>query len=489
MSAWLFSDLSILIASVVGLLLALPVLVWAILSDWSRGRARCHRCWHSLEGVPITPVGSCICPECGKLIKSERARYRRRVRVRWALVSLVVLVPSVAGLMWPLSSGARWVKMLPDSALIWLMPQMEDPSAVPAVSTNPVGVIKPTRGMLLHRELNRRISQGALSDEQLTRARQRAIDILERRSMREDMSLHESANQLGLWMLVAREPLDDAGELRADLEALVSIRADRAFHMREAWPRDHRPHASLEISSIIPDWMGVDALALARVPEASLVQGSRLRFSPTSWGAWWDWSTGVGIPPDDARSVIFDVMLTVPAEEDDGEGRRLLWRGVVERPFEWRDSLEGCLTPLTGAEQDAFESALRERVGAALASNATVGASLLLDLTGTAGDDVAVALDLSWMLGGFDVWSTSVWHSPIEGPSQLDGARWVHSRGQVYSLTEDSPQWVLRVKGNPRLALRHPTATRYWDGELEFALVEQDAVIDGVEPRPRFEER
>jgi hypothetical protein len=39
-------------------------------------------------------------------------------------------------------------------------------------------------------------------------------------------------------------------------------------------------------------------------------------------------------------------------------------------------------------------------------------------------------------------------------------------------LIDGSDQWSLRVTGVPELALRHPTASRYWDGEIRLTLDE-----------------
>ena len=70
--------------------IGLAGLVWlvrSIIGDRSRGRRRCPKCWHSLEGTP-----GLRCPECGVEAKAEKALFRsRRSRLAIALAFLLSL--------------------------------------------------------------------------------------------------------------------------------------------------------------------------------------------------------------------------------------------------------------------------------------------------------------------------------------------------------------------------------------------------------------
>lgn len=461
-AGWLFSDVSIFVAGVLGAMLALPVLIWAVLWDWSRGRARCHACWHSLEGVPVTQAGSCVCPECGKLIKSERARYRRRIRVRWAAVSLLVLSPSVVACAWPLLT-TRWIQMLPTGVLIGFMPQMTDPGRFRPLQN-------PTRGMLLHDEMWNRLNANELSRRQKDRMRARAIGILERRSADESIPLWES-HEDPLWRFVGLEPVVSPDGLAEDLERLVQTRVNRSIHLRERWPRGTRPRAHCELDCILPGWVRHDVTLLADTSEALFIEDGDIDRSGSWRDPWWDWSTPIGLPTEHATSVEFDVLLSTYFR-DMGQPVResVVWSGRVSKPFAWVSSIEDCIEPLAGDEQADLESALHEAITVAMGERPSPNASLALDVTSFADEDVAIALQLSWELADRMIWRSSAWHCPLEGPSQLDGEHWILSQGNVYRLAEDSPQWILRVRGHAEGALRHPVATRYWDGELVFEL-------------------
>jgi len=72
--------------SVVGLLaLASMWALWSgLVRDRAKGRRRCRRCWHSMEGLPRATDGGWTCPECGLRVVSERQMLR--TRRRWGRV-------------------------------------------------------------------------------------------------------------------------------------------------------------------------------------------------------------------------------------------------------------------------------------------------------------------------------------------------------------------------------------------------------------------
>jgi len=118
----------ILLYSVAGLLALAAVagVGWALLSDRSRGRRRCPKCFHSMD-----PAIGLVCPECGHDIKDERRLYKTRRRRGLALL-LVVLLGTPAAL----TGGFARIKqsngwsILPGSIatrLFWIDdPQLDD---------------------------------------------------------------------------------------------------------------------------------------------------------------------------------------------------------------------------------------------------------------------------------------------------------------------------------------------------------------------------
>lgn len=72
--------------------------LWLVISGWrgdpSRGRARCRKCWHSMEGLPRGNNGW-TCPECGRAAARQSDLHRTR-RGRWRLrLAMLMLLAAV----------------------------------------------------------------------------------------------------------------------------------------------------------------------------------------------------------------------------------------------------------------------------------------------------------------------------------------------------------------------------------------------------------
>ncbi len=100
------------------LLLGLALIFAGLFGDRSHGRRRCTSCGYAMDGLEQRENGR-LCPECGRISKSERAM--RGTRRRWGRVGfglgVLVLAAGIAG--W-----SRWdaagVAALPDPVLIRL---------------------------------------------------------------------------------------------------------------------------------------------------------------------------------------------------------------------------------------------------------------------------------------------------------------------------------------------------------------------------------
>ncbi|MEX2217115.1 MAG: hypothetical protein WD749_00015 [Phycisphaerales bacterium] len=104
----------------------------ALLRDRARGRARCPRCWYELTPMvggalpePASFAGV-VCPECGRSVVRARRLYRTRRHWRWAGVGVLVLGVGAWLAAWPWARGGEWRRWLPDTALIVLLPLVDD---------------------------------------------------------------------------------------------------------------------------------------------------------------------------------------------------------------------------------------------------------------------------------------------------------------------------------------------------------------------------
>ncbi|MCC7388044.1 MAG: hypothetical protein IT431_04665 [Phycisphaerales bacterium] len=121
---WLITSLGI--ATALG---GLALLAWSLLADRLRTRharregtlRRCPRCWYDMSATE-----GLTCPECGKTARHERRLGRARRRYRHAAASLIILALGAAVIAYPHGRGGVWIRWLPDTAVILLIPYTPD---------------------------------------------------------------------------------------------------------------------------------------------------------------------------------------------------------------------------------------------------------------------------------------------------------------------------------------------------------------------------
>lgn len=69
---------------------AFGLFAWAWWGDRSRGRARCGRCWYSLESLQGEATDLPVCPECGWKAKRRRQLFKSRRRKGWVAGALIL---------------------------------------------------------------------------------------------------------------------------------------------------------------------------------------------------------------------------------------------------------------------------------------------------------------------------------------------------------------------------------------------------------------
>ncbi len=145
------------------------LLLWALFSDRSRGRARCPKCWYDVGGIPATYDAGVTCPECGRAGLRERDLARTRRRWRWATVGLVVAATGLGVSKIPGARANGWPGLVPTWALVYVTPMRDGPNAVMFARTSfPGGVPGPTPSIAsqLEAEAWRRVSAGRAWDWQ-----------------------------------------------------------------------------------------------------------------------------------------------------------------------------------------------------------------------------------------------------------------------------------------------------------------------------------
>ncbi len=116
------------------------VVVWALGWDRARERVRCPKCWYDMRGVPAGEGEGWLCPECGGRIARQRGLRRTRRRWRWAAVGLLAAVAGVVLFDYPNLRGGGWQKRLPTTALILLLPHVEETWVVDTLARRLYGI-------------------------------------------------------------------------------------------------------------------------------------------------------------------------------------------------------------------------------------------------------------------------------------------------------------------------------------------------------------
>ncbi len=104
-----------------------PLCAWLLWTglrgDRARGRRRCRKCWHSMDGLPEREEGGWVCPECGKVAQAERVMLRPRRR-RWRVgLGLLLLFSGTYGLIVYERREEGWSAWVPSTFVVLIYPR------------------------------------------------------------------------------------------------------------------------------------------------------------------------------------------------------------------------------------------------------------------------------------------------------------------------------------------------------------------------------
>ncbi|MEO0483248.1 MAG: hypothetical protein AAF138_06450 [Planctomycetota bacterium] len=106
--------------------LGLLALAWWAWGDRARGRRRCRKCWYSMTDAVADRDGRYVCPECGKVAKSERALLRTRRRKRWIATALAMWLVGYAAWTTPRAYEHGWPGAVPTTVMVLGLPVLAD---------------------------------------------------------------------------------------------------------------------------------------------------------------------------------------------------------------------------------------------------------------------------------------------------------------------------------------------------------------------------
>ncbi|MBL8764130.1 MAG: hypothetical protein JNM07_07665 [Phycisphaerae bacterium] len=424
---------------------SLPALAWSLAWDRARGRERCPSCWYDMGGVP--GVCDIRCPECGRVAATRRALARTRRRPLVAALALAVLAAGGGAALTPKVRRDGWLSIVPTEVLVRTMD------------------VSDHRWTAARGEFNRRLLNAGVSDRQWGIVLERAADRF----------------------LVTRDRWPVGAPLRGKLWLDSQLGAGSIRAMRS-----HKGPAAT------PSGIGFTSIRLAR-PRDGRPGVPHARDAPVeasdSWQRLeWDSTEDLGCTAPAPGVRVVEVPVEVVAHlirPTPGNEERVVWRGVIRRAVDFRSGVDACIEPVGGAE---LAQAIERSLGLRL---------MELGVPGPPGrpPEPVRAVEVTWPPGGFSTTrltfafriefvrsgvtiSTArilIAADPNPPPGTSSGefsdgrmiityATLDGDAAAVFGADPGDPEWVVRLRADPELALRDLDSARAWSGVIEFPL-------------------
>ncbi len=400
---------------------------WALFWDRPRGRRRCAKCWYDMAATP-----GLVCSECGYTAKREKKLKKTRRHLWWARLAVMLVLFGSAGLTW---SRARQgpQEIVPTTALIILMPEMKD--------WWPEG----------HTELIDRLRDGRPWSWQWRWLISRCYGG-EKTFCQVDI---ETAQR---W------------PEGVELVGAVSGEIDSAFYPSVQWRRGLRariePRFDCEAKPAY-----VHSLALVSQAPFSLYGGS-----PGEHRPWWHQATPLGMPPGPGTlNLEFEVIVErnrwrkgapLPVEGD----WQVIHKERVTISLEVTGALEDYIRPDDSEELGRW---LRDNVGLLLGNRAL---RVIPPIDVPPSEDLTLPVTIELFRDGEPITSWPDWWETDKsgvwlGKQHVIKVGITGSRRPFGKADYARYSWSVRVSGDPRRAVPHEKADRFWSGSYEVPLV------------------
>lgn len=383
--------------------------LWRSYRDPGRRLRRCPQCWYDMRGL-----AGFICPECGRDAVEERNLHRRRRRAGLTWAGLALILGGYLTGTAPTIRRVGETGLVPTTALLLIARPPDNPIEFPNfnVGTSRFPGAGPTRADRWFRELQRRVSMGAVPQWQLSLLYQRDLDRV----------------------ILCRDRWP-AGEP-------MCIRLGAGWFGAPARPR------LLRVTPRLPDAKPIEQQVFftGAIPGATSWQGIQRHDQPYT------------LPPLPAGTtrITFDVEVL----EFGGTEPTTVFKGTVTKPVHAAATMHEVIKPI---ESETITAIIRERLRVSLGNSPEPYVHASLDnIAGLQG--VTTGILLEFFHGDEHVASAHVrpatW-TPMTGAATLYG----DIPRVITSL--DDPAWRVRVSGHAPSAIRDFQGTAYWVGSFE----------------------
>lgn len=396
--------------------MGLALLVWALIGDRSRGRKRCPKCWYDMSSTPQREEGEFVgwvCPECGKRITEEHRMLRSRPVKRSVFVAVVVMAVGLLLIAQPRVQRLGWWSIVPSAVLVSM--------------AQAIGVHESHFPSMM-KELERRAVLNELSETQCV-----ALGVAE---ISELVALGD------------RWPSDMPVRLRLDPTFWFSVLSSARVTLT---PRD----TALNRISILGEHLG----------QGTVMSWPEDDSDSDSFYGW----CALGLLPPGYRTITFDCVVELGSTDLPTDRQfkptRVVWRGTFEKRINVVRAHADAMSVFRGESADeAVKQALW--IVVSLGEDGQIETSVTRKATKQC---AGIILPVSITLERTD-------HTVLLGEATLmvRDKRSAHLQASPTGLPVglDDPGWIVRVRGESRLARfdwRNPT---FWVGEYTVPLAE-----------------
>jgi hypothetical protein len=443
---------------------------WGLFSDRAKGRRRCPRCWYDLAYSP-----GMTCAECGFTAQREAQLYRTRRRYRVSAAAILASVLIAIALNNRITQ--RGVpSMLPTRLLLWMLP-LSEPS-------NNIATI--------YGELLSRTATSKFSDSQWQTLIERcAQGDWWARPVSDDW-IAKYGRLISNW----RPTFVDDAALEAPLSG-IPPRID--VTTRETWPQD----LPIVLAVQVRDWWpwGMECRIRATPRYANTASGAARPLQSITF-----YRTGDDRPPRSAYALHLppldqqtgQIVIDFEIDRRRMSNRNGLTRALEEKPSSMRDEsgewervaqqtislstrAQGALEQLIQPVDDPLMAQAMARVFANGAVKWPAGPSTVrfqIDQSAThigAMNDTAVGVSAELLCDDMVARRLNLWWiAGLAGNAPMSrqyGFEIDYEDSELLqNVNAEDGRWRMRVRSDPRIALRAGTAPKHWSGEFTVPL-------------------
>lgn len=426
---------------------------WGLFADRARGRRRCPRCWYDMAHSP-----GMTCPECGFVAQRETQFARTR---RNYVVAAGAVAASVAVTLWMNHhiSQRGWTALMPTRLLLWTLP------------------LSSSSNSEVMQELASRATSRQLSSSQWESLVGRCAggDWFSR-------PVSESwESKYGSFITIWRRRIMNNASLE---ELLLTIPPRIDVATRETWPEEVPIVVKVQVMDWWPAGTECRVRATPHVTSTSAASGPKTTiFCRSGDDQSFRPPFTLQLPPLDpsATDIKIDFQIDRRSSGSDSSGGDSKWVPVSTQTISVSTRIQGRIDQLSQPVNSVEMTAAMQEVfsrGVVKWSSGHSPVRFNINTPATLGNefnDTAIGICVELLCDDLVARRLNLWWIAGNGTTNIEnrgyGLAVDHEDLKLLAnANAEDNRWKLRVRSDPRLALRAGDAPKYWSGEFTMPL-------------------